>query len=128
MDLPQDLLYTEQHEWIRVEGDTGTVGITDFAQNQLGDLTFVDLPPAGKKLTRGAEAVAIESCKAAASVYAPADGTVTESNTALEDDPGLVNTDAFGDGWIYKFTLTNRSQLDGLLKPEAYAKLLASQD
>jgi glycine cleavage system H protein len=127
-DLPKDLLYTDQHEWVKVEGDIATVGITDFAQQQLGDLTFVELPPVDEDLTKGAEAVAIESCKAAAGVYAPLDGSVTEVNDALEDDPGLVNSDPLGQGWIFKMQISDKGQLDSLMTCEAYQKLLASQE
>jgi glycine cleavage system H protein len=127
-DLPQDMLFTEQHEWVKPDGNTATVGITDFAQQQLGDMTFVELPPEGEELEKGAEACAIESCKAAASVYAPAAGKIVAVNNALEDDPGLVNSDPYTDGWIYKIELSDPSQLDGLMKPEAYAELLSKQD
>ena len=125
--VPDDLLYTEQHEWIRVEGDTATVGITEHAQQQLGDLTFVELPNTGKKLSAGDEALSLESCKAAASVYAPAGGEVKEVNDALEDDPGLVNSEPYGGGWIYKMTLTSPGDLEKLMKPAEYERFLATQ-
>jgi glycine cleavage system H protein len=127
-DIPQDMRYTDQHEWVKVEGSTATVGITDFAQGQLGDLTFVELPGVGEEFEKGAEAVAIESCKAAASVYCPVGGKVTEVNEALEDDPGLVNSDPFGKGWIFKLELSDAGQVEALMTPEAYQSLLAQQD
>jgi len=124
--VPQDLLYTEQHEWVRREGDKATVGITDFAQNALGDITFVDLPAAGKELTQGKEACAIESCKAAASVYAPTDGKVTAANDAVADDPALVNSDCYGQGWIYQMEPNDASNLDALMTPQQYEEFLAT--
>jgi glycine cleavage system H protein len=126
--VPKELRYTEQHEWAKVEGGVATIGITDHAQDALGDVTFVELPPAGKKLARGEEACAIESAKAAAGIYAPADGTVVEANAALEDDPGAVNADCYGLGWIYKLELSDASQLDSLMDAAAYEKYLAEQD
>ncbi len=128
MDLPENLLYTDQHEWVRVEGDVGTVGITEFAQDQLGDLTFVELPEIDAEISKGDEAVAIESCKAAASVYAPADGTIQTVNGALEDNPGLVNSDPYNAGWIFQFEIAEVSQLEELMDVEAYRKLLDEQD
>jgi glycine cleavage system H protein len=119
---PQDRLYTEQHEWIQVQGNAAVVGISDFAQNALGDITFVDLPKAGKALKKGDEAVAIESCKAAASAYSPAGGTVTQANGTLANDPGLINRDPFGAGWIYKMTLTNPDDLKGLMDAAKYTE------
>ncbi|RLC89650.1 MAG: glycine cleavage system protein GcvH, partial [Chloroflexi bacterium] len=113
--VPQELKYTDQHEWVRLEGSSVTVGITDHAQNALGEITFVELPAAGAELAQGDEACAIESCKAAAGVYAPADGKVTEANEALTDDPGLVNRDCYGEGWIYKMELSNPSQIEKLM-------------
>ncbi len=126
--VPDDLLYTEQHEWIRMDGDVGTVGITDHAQQQLGDLTFVELPPAGTKLTAGDEALSLESCKAAASVYAPADGEITEVNEALEDDPGAVNEDPYNTGWLYKINVSDPAGLEKLMTPADYEKYLAAQE
>ena len=125
--IPADRRYTDQHEWIRPAGLTATVGITDFAQDALGDLTFLDLPAPGKTLTKGDEAVAVESCKAAASVYAPAGGKVTEVNQALASDPGLVNREPFDGGWLFKMTLDNPSDLDDLMDAAAYEKFLESQ-
>lgn len=114
------IYYTEDHEWLRVEGDVATVGITDYAQEQLGDLVFVELPESGKGLTRGDTAVVVESVKAASDVYAPVDGEVTEANEALSSDPALVNSAATGDGWLWKMKLSDKSQLDGLMDEAAY--------
>ena len=119
--------YTEEHEWIRVEGDTATVGITDFAQGQLGDIVFVELPEAGRQVTKGGEAAVVESVKAASDVYAPVDGEVLESNQALADDPSLVNTDPEGEGWFFRLRLSDTSQLDGLMDAEAYKSFCDAQ-
>lgn len=117
--------FTEDHEWIRVEDGVATVGITDYAQEQLGDLVFVELPEAGKALSRGDSAVVVESVKAASDVYAPADGEVTEINEALTGEPGLVNTKPTGDGWLWKMRLSDEGQLDGLMDEDAYNKTIA---
>jgi len=113
--------FTEEHEWIDVEGDTATVGITDFAQGQLGDIVFVELPDVGAVVDQGGDAAVVESVKAASDVYAPISGTVTEANPALEDDPALVNTSPEEDGWFFKLTIGDQSQLDGLMNAKAYA-------
>ena len=112
--------FTEDHEWIRVESGVATVGITDYAQEQLGDLVFVELPEAGKAVKKGDVAVVVESVKAASDVYAPADGEVVEANTALSGDPSLVNSAATGDGWLWKMKLADESQLSGLLDEAGY--------
>jgi glycine cleavage system H protein len=112
--------FTEDHEWLRVEGDVATVGITDYAQEQLGDIVFVEIPQIGKGLTKGDTAVVVESVKAASDVYAPVDGEVTEANQTLGSDPALVNSAATGDGWLWKMKLSNKSQLDGLMDEAAY--------
>jgi glycine cleavage system H protein len=112
--------FTEDHEWLRVEGGVATVGITDYAQGQLGDLVFVELPELGKKLVKGDTAVVVESVKAASDVYAPVDGDVTEANTSLSSDPSLVNSAATSDGWLWKMRLADESQLEGLLDEAAY--------
>lgn len=116
--------FTEDHEWIRVESNIATVGITKFAQEQLGDLVFVDLPTVGKTVTKGGAAVVVESVKAASDVYAPVDGTITDVNTALSSDPAIVNGAPESDGWLWKMTLSNTSQLDGLMDEAAYLKLV----
>jgi glycine cleavage system H protein len=117
--------FTEDHEWIRVEGDTATVGITDYAQQQLGDLVFVELPEVGRTLARGDAAVVVESVKAASDVYAPCDGEILSVNEALSGDPALVNSAATGDGWLWTMRLADASQLDGLMDAAAYAKHIA---
>jgi glycine cleavage system H protein len=119
--------YTEEHEWIGVEGDTATVGITDFAQSQLGDIVFVELPEAGRQVTKGGEAAVVESVKAASDVYAPVDGEVTEPNAALSDDPSLANSDPEGEGWFFKLRLADLSQIEGLMDAEAYKAFCDSQ-
>jgi glycine cleavage system H protein len=119
--------YTEEHEWIRVDGDTATVGITDFAQGQLGDIVFVELPDAGKQVTKGGEAAVVESVKAASDVYAPVSGEVTEANPALGDDPSLVNTDPEGEGWFFRLRLADTSELDGLMDADAYKTFCENQ-
>ena len=116
--------YTEDHEWIRVEDGKATVGITDYAQEQLGDLVFVELPEAGKTLTKGDVAVVVESVKAASDVYAPIDGEVTAVNDALEGDPGLVNSGAEGGGWLWSMTVGDESQLDSLMSLDDYKKTI----
>jgi glycine cleavage system H protein len=119
--------YTEEHEWVRVDGDTATVGITDFAQGQLGDIVFVEVPEAGRQVQKGGEAAVVESVKAASDVYAPVSGEVTEGNQALVDDPALVNSGAEGDGWFFKLRLSNPSELDGLMDAAAYKAFCDSQ-
>ena len=114
------LYFTEDHEWIHVENGIATVGITDYAQEQLGDLVFVELPEAGKVVTKGDVAVVVESVKAASDVYAPVDGEIVEANGALSSDPSLVNSAATGDGWLWKMKLADESQLDGLLDEAGY--------
>jgi glycine cleavage system H protein len=115
--------FTKDHEYIRVEGATGIVGITPYAQEQLGDIVFVELPAVGKLLKQGDEAAVVESVKAASEIYAPVSGTVAEVNDALGGEPGLINTSPEGDGWIYKIAIANASELDSLLDAAAYAKL-----
>jgi glycine cleavage system H protein len=112
--------YSKDHEWIAVDGTTATVGITDYAQAQLGDIVFAEVPPAGTAVEKGKEAAVVESVKAASDVYAPVTGTVTEANAALEADPALVNTSPEADGWFFKLTLADPSELDGLMDEAAY--------
>ncbi|MDJ0608730.1 MAG: glycine cleavage system protein GcvH [Kiloniellales bacterium] len=123
-----DLKFTEDHEWIRIDGDIGTVGITDYAQEQLGDVVFVEVPEVGKDLTKGDEAAVVESVKAASEVYAPLDGQVTEVNEALADEPSLVNSAAMADGWFYKLKLADTGQLEGLMDEAAYKEFVAGLD
>lgn len=118
--------FTEDHEWIDVDGTTATVGITDYAQGQLGDVVFVDLPAAGAQVTKGSDAAVVESVKAASDVYAPVSGSVTEANAALEEDPSLVNTAAETDGWFFRMTLSDTSQLDGLMDEAGYKAFIDS--
>lgn len=113
--------FTEEHEWIDVEGDTATVGITDYAQEQLGDIVFVELPDVGATVDQGGDAAVVESVKAASDVYAPISGEVTEANGALEDDPALVNTSPEEDGWFFKLTIGDKSEFEALMNAKAYA-------
>ena len=113
--------FTQDHEWVDVEGDVGTVGISEYAQSQLGDVVFVEVPEAGKQLTKGADAAVVESVKAASDVYSPVSGTVIEGNAALADDSSLVNSDAEAAGWFFKLTLSDPAELDSLMDEAAYA-------
>ena len=113
--------YSEDHEWIEVEGDLGTVGITDYAQGQLGDITFVDLPEEGE-VAKGDSVAVVDSVKAASDVYTPVSGTITESNDALADEPELVNTDAEVGGWLFRITLSDAAELEALMDEAAYKK------
>ncbi len=112
--------FTDEHEWIDVEGDTATVGITDYAQEQLGDIVFVELPEVGAVIDKGGDAAVVESVKAASDVYAPIGGEVMEANAALEDDPALVNTSPEEDGWFFKMTIGDKSEFEGLMDGKAY--------
>ena len=127
MTTPDNLKYTESHEWIKQEADgTVTVGITFHAQSQLGDVVFVELPPVGRTIAKGKEAAVVESVKAASDVYAPVSGTVVEGNEALGDDPALVNSDPEGSGWFFKLTLSDMGELDSLMDDAAYKAFVAS--
>jgi glycine cleavage system H protein len=119
--------YTKEHEWVRVDGDTGTVGITDFAQGQLGDIVFVEVPEAGRQVEKGGDAAVVESVKAASDVYAPVSGEVIEGNGALADEPSLVNSDPEGEGWFFKLRLSDPGQLEGLMDADAYRAFCADQ-
>ncbi len=112
--------FTDEHEWIDVDGTSATVGITDYAQGQLGDIVFVEVPAAGTQVKKGGDAAVVESVKAASDVYAPVSGTVIEGNGALDGDPALVNSDPEGDGWFFKLALADPSELDGLMDEAAY--------
>jgi glycine cleavage system H protein len=122
--------YTEDHEWLRIEpdGNSVTVGITDFAQSQLGDVVYVALPPVGKTLSKGDEAVVIESVKSAGEVLAAVAGTVNDVNSVLADDPGLINSDPVGDGWIFKMTLDDSSSLEALMDEDGYTQYLEAHN
>ena len=117
--------FSQEHEWIEVEGDSATIGITDYAQGQLGDIVFVEVPAAGTTLAKGKEAAVVESVKAASDVFAPVSGTVTEGNPALADDPALVNTAAESDGWFFKLAMSDAGELDGLMDEVAYKDFVA---
>ncbi len=119
--------YTSEHEWIRVEGDVGTVGITKFAAEKLGDVVFVELPDAGKKVKKEGDMAVVESVKAASDVYAPVSGDVVESNASIVDDPATVNADPEGNGWFVKLKLSNAGELSGLMDKAAYEKFCAEQ-
>lgn len=122
-----DLFYSEDHEWIDVEGDVGTVGISDFAQEQLGDVVFVELPEVGKTLDKDDEAAVVESVKAASEVYTPVAGDVVEVNQALVDQPGQVNSDPRGAGWFFKIKIANSGELDALMDEAAYTAFVKDQ-
>lgn len=125
MNIPDDLKYAESHEWVRVEGDTATVGITDHAQNELTDIVFVEPPKPGASATVGETIAVVESVKAASDIYSPVSGEVIEANDALESDPALLNTDPFGAGWIYKIKLSAPDELDSLKSPADYRAQIA---
>lgn len=117
--------FTDEHEWVDVSGDIATVGITDYAQEQLGDIVFVELPEEGKSFDKGDDAAVVESVKAASDVYAPVSGEVVEINGALEEEPGLVNSEAEEEGWFFKLRLTDATELDGLMDEAAYKEFVA---
>jgi len=127
MQVPEDLKYTESHEWVRLEGDLCRIGITEFAQSQLADLTFVDLPEVGAKVSAGDEVAVVESVKAASDVYAPISGEVVEANETLSDSPEVINEDSFGEGWLFVVKPDNVSDLDSMLNAEAYRALLPEE-
>lgn len=120
MNVPENLRYAESHEWILVEGDTGTVGITDHAQAELTDIVFAEPPAVGKKVAAGEVAAVVESVKAASDIYSPVAGEVIARNEAVEQNPALLNTDPFGEGWIYKIRITNPAEVEALKDPAAY--------
>lgn len=120
--------YTEDHEWIRVEDNTATVGITKYAQEQLGDVVFVETPEAGTNVSKGGESGVIESVKAASEIYAPATGEITEANGALADDPALINSDPEDAGWLFKMTLSDASELNDLMDKDAYKTFVEGLD
>ena len=120
------LYFTREHEWVRVEGNTATVGISDHAQQALGDIVFAEVPEAGKELAKGQEAAVVESVKAASDVYAPVGGRVVEGNAAVADDPALVNRDPEGQGWFFKLELSDAGQVDGLMDEAAYRDWVAT--
>lgn len=123
-----DLKFSEDHEWILIDGNIGTVGITTYAQEQLGDVVFIELPEVGQALEKGGDAAVVESVKAASEVYAPLTGEVTESNEALTDDPSQVNSDPQGAGWFFKMTIADTSELEGLIDEAAYKTFVEGLD
>jgi len=124
MTFPENLKYTKDHEWIRVEGDTGIVGITEYAQGELGDVVFVELPQIGKQVKQGESFGTIEAVKAVSDLYAPIAGDVTEINSELEKAPELVNKDPYGKGWIMKLKISDKKELNTLLDVKAYRELI----
>ena len=121
-----EVKYSEEHEWIRVEGDTGTIGITQYAQERLGDVVFVDVPAAGRKVAKGEAVAVVESVKAASDIYAPVSGEVIESNAALADTPGDVNTEPMGKGWFFRIKISDKGELAGLMDEAAYEAFVKS--
>ena len=124
MNIPDDLKYTEEHEWIRVEGDEIVVGVTDFAQGELGDVVFIELETEGEELSRGDTFGTIEAVKTVSDLYMPVDGKVVKVNPALEDTPELVNSDPFGEGWMVRIKLSDPSQLDELIPADKYSTMI----
>jgi len=125
MNVPDDLKYADSHEWIRVEGDVGTVGITDHAQAELTDIVFAEPPKEGAEVVAKCAAAVVESVKAASDIYAPVSGKVIEANSALADNPALLNTDPYGAGWIFKIQITDPAELSALKDAAAYRELIA---
>ncbi|MES1172210.1 MAG: glycine cleavage system protein GcvH [Bacteroidota bacterium] len=125
-DIKADRRYTKDHEWIRLDGEVATVGITEHAQEQLGDIVYVELPEVGRKVDKGGEAAVVESVKAASDVYAPASGEVVAVNQSLDGSPGAVNEEAEGKGWFFRLKLANASELDALMTAEQYKDYLAT--
>jgi glycine cleavage system H protein len=127
MEFPDDLRYTKEHEWLRLEGNDGVVGITDFAQDALGDVVFVELPTVGATLTQGQTFGVVESNKTVSDLFAPVSGRVTAVNQTLRDEPERVNRDPYGDGWMIRLSILQRDQLDGLLDANGYRAFVASE-
>ena len=124
VQVPEDLLYTEKHEWVKVEGDIATIGITDYAQNQLGDIVYVELPEVGTKVSQMEAFGTIEAVKAVSDLYSPISGEVIEVNQALQDDPAVIKASPYGDGWMIKVRMSNPDELTNLLKPEKYREMV----
>ncbi|HDS00921.1 MAG TPA: glycine cleavage system protein GcvH [candidate division Zixibacteria bacterium] len=124
MDFPKDLKYSKEHEWVKVDGDTATIGITDYAQGELGDVVFVELPEAGEEFKQMDAFGTIEAVKAVSELYTPVSGEIVEINEKLEDEAGLVNQDCYGDGWMIKIKLSNPTELDDLLDADKYKELV----
>ena len=128
MPAPTDRLYTKEHEWVKIDGDSATIGISDHAQSALGDIVYVELPKPGASLAQGKPIGVVESVKAVSDIYAPISGTVTEVNGAIEDDPATVNADPYGAGWLAKIKIINADEAKSLLDAAAYEELLKSED
>ncbi len=124
MNIPKELKYTKDHEWARIEGDVATVGITDYAQGELGDIVFVELPKAGSSVSQGDSFGTIEAVKAVSDLYAPLSGEITEVNAALDEAPETVNNSPYGDGWMIKIKISDPSEVDNLLSADDYEKLI----
>lgn len=124
MNIPDGLFFTKEHEWIKIENDTGTIGITDYAQHALGDVTFVDLPQPNTDVTQFKNLASVESVKAASDIFSPVSGRITRLNTALENDPGLINRSCYDDGWIAKIKIANLSEKAALMDSATYKKFV----
>lgn len=127
-NVPEELKYTKSHEWVRIEGDSITVGISDHAQELLGDMVFVELPEVGREVAGAEDCCVVESVKAASDVYAPIAGTVTEINEGLEESPELINQDPYGDGWLFRMSVADAAELDELLDAAGYAAVVAEEE
>jgi len=127
-NVPSELKFLESHEWVLVEGDVATIGISDHAQGLLGDLVFVELPEVGSAVDQGDSIAVVESVKAASDIYAPLTGEVLEINEQLDDSPETINDDAFGDGWMYKLKISDKDELNSLMDADAYAESIAEDD
>lgn len=125
MNVPESFRYTSDHEWVSVDGDIATVGVTDHAQEELTDVVFVELPEVGREASKGDAVAVVESVKAASDIYAPLSGEITEGNAAAESDPSIVNSDPHGEGWIFKMKISDPSELDGLMDAAAYRDLIS---
>ena len=127
-DNPQELLYTREHEWVRIDGEKGVIGITEYAQKSLGDIVYVELPALDDEIDAGDEFGTIESVKAVSSLYMPISGTITDVNSDLRDEPEIINEDCFGDGWLVRVIITNPDEIDGLLSADDYDTFLIEEE
>ena len=125
MNFPENLLYTKDHEWMKIDGNTATIGITEFAQSELGDIVYVDIDTVGKTLKAEEVFGTVEAVKTVSDLFLPVEGTITEVNPLLANQPDLVNTDPYGDGWMIKMTISNEMDVEGMLTPEAYQQLVS---
>ena len=126
MNIPSTLKYTKDHEWVKVEGTTATIGVTDFAQKELGDIVYVEIETEGEEIAQEEVFGTVEAVKTVSDLFMPISGTISEVNTGLEDTPEMVNSDPYGEGWMIKVTISNESELDGLLSDEAYKELIGA--